>query len=296
MMARAVIAGVLVLAGCAQTPAPVVRPAPGNDLSKLTVIGPWSEPIDGLICRVLIDRDRGQETDSVLAAFQIRNTSALPVKLNAAGLPATAAVSWKMDGARMIVSGPEPAAGNNTVEIAPNENVTTEPAQILVPPGAGKRKLVAGITHSDKALVSGAAAFEVAPAQWGEGVNGIRLRVAGAKKDYSVGQQPRLHIFVQNLTQAPVTVRAVDWSGARADSRGDVLTIYCRSDDSAYGTVAPGDMWVRPVEMPLLLAPGKYRLRLVLDQPELPAGSRPAWHGIVSSNDAALVVSSKSQR
>jgi hypothetical protein len=54
--------------------------------------------------------------------------------------------------------------------------------------------------------------------------------------------------------------------------------------------VVKGWFWAGEVPNSLLLAPGKYRVRLVLDSPEMPIQYRRAWFGKILTNEASLEV------
>jgi len=249
--------------------------------------------VNGVRCRILIETRNVQETDAVLAAFQIRNAGAAPITLEGAGSPpfSAAAAVWRMDAMEMMVGGGLAAkATTSKLQLAPNETFTTAPAKVLVPPGTGVRRVSAVMSVSGRELAARPLEISVVEAAWGAATDGLSLRVAASRQAYEVGRQPKLHLFVRNLTRAAVILRGADWASAEVESRQDLVIIRCRADDNAFGTVPGENVWVRPVETPLLLAPGKYRVRLVIESPELPATSRRAWHGTLVSNDCSLEI------
>ncbi len=154
----------------------------------------------------------------------------------------------------------------------------------------GRHDLVAALHTSTGPLVSSPIAVWVLPADWGETKDGLRFRLAATHGNWQVGQRPAVHLFVQNVTDKPLVMHVPDWDQMKLDQHDDLLVLNYPADAGGLARIPPHGLWTQPVENPLLLAPGTYRVRLVYDAPEFPQDFERAWFGRLVSNDMKLEV------
>lgn len=259
-------------------------------LAELLVAGPWSTPAAGLRCRLLLDRDQAQETAFLRGAMAIQNVSDRPLTLSSSTTPPfSSALQWQA-GQVPMDAGPTPATpAASAVRLEPGQMFITPPASLLLPPGEGTRPISAQLLTPEQTLTPPPLVIATSPAPWGPPTQGLRMRLALPEQTYTVGQRPIALLFIHNLTAQPITIHPPDWSTQRRIYRDDVIALACKIDDTHYVQIAPGSVWWQPVPTDaLLLAPGTYRLRLILDAPEQPIDHQPAWHGKLTSNDAPL--------
>lgn len=290
MLKHCVVAGVLAaVAGCGGGGRSVVTQPAGDQArvaSTLPVVGAWGEPANGVRARMLIDRKELQETQAVLAAVELENVGTRAVELEDASQPP---VNWQaagvaLDSDRTI----DPNAAKATLTLAPGQKFVTRPAEVMIPPGPAKRELAAHFAARGGNVIVPPVELSVRPAQWGQAVGGLRIRVATGRDDYRVGERAVVRVFFHNVSNQPIRVHRIDDESQDVDTRRDLLTFNFRTLDSTTREIAPGGIAAHAVTEPLLLAPGTYRLRVVVDSKELSIDHPSAWHGRVVSNDFPL--------
>jgi hypothetical protein len=134
----------------------------------------------------------------------------------------------------------------------------------------------------------------VYPTAFGPESRGLRLGIAAQRARYSVGEPIWLTAAVHNTSAVPITFRPPLPSGPEVTLRHDLITLEYSADDAQRITLARDGAWSAALSGPLSLAPGAYRLRVLLTADELPASSDqaapPAWHGRLTSNELAIEV------
>ncbi|MCY2952406.1 MAG: hypothetical protein NTU53_10560, partial [Planctomycetota bacterium] len=123
--------------------------------------------------------------------------------------------------------------------------------------------------------------------------NDAELRVVirqGLERHAIVGENLMLNAFIHNIEHDPLSMHPPDWSSLQIDVRRELVLMRVSTADAQYAQVARGQAWWSAVPTSLLLAPGKYTLRLEFNSPELPVTYARAWHGRVVSNEATIEV------
>jgi hypothetical protein len=166
----------------------VYVPDPSRQLKiaqGLPVAGPWSAVDNGLRWRILLGRDVASETDIIAAGLQLENVSSQPIDLSSWGLTPFSAqqAQWRIGGQGMSVEAAQPAAlpTASAVQLAPGQPFVTDLVTLLIPPGAGLRQIDAQLRTANRVLEAPAVPVNVNSAEWGDSVDGARLRLASAR-------------------------------------------------------------------------------------------------------------------
>ena len=291
MFKHCLIAGALaVAAGCGGGGGRSTVAQPAGDrarlMASLRVVGTWGEPANGVRARMLVDRSELQETQAVLAAVELENVGPAAVELeNASRQP----VDWQAAGVGLDSDQAiDPSASKATLSLAPGQTFVTPPSEVLIPPGPPKRQLAAQFMAKGSSIVVPPIELTVSSAEWGQAVAGLRIRVSTGRDEYGVGEKAVLRIFFHNVSNQPLTIHRIDDDSQDVDTRRDLLTFKFKTLDTTTRQLAAGGVATHAVSEPLLLAPGAYRLRVVVDSKELSIDHPSAWHGRAVSNDFPL--------
>jgi len=262
-------------------------------LGKLPIVGPWSQ-IQPLRCRLLLAANQTVETSLVSAALDILNAGTGDIVFSSTGVPPFGpdSVQWRVDD-RSLPTPPTLGAATvstQSVRLLPGQHLILA-GNIFIPPGPGDHQVSAAFQTAERlVLTTPSITIHAAPAQWGEINNGVRLRLASAKHRYSVGEKLTLAAFIHNLDHEPLSIHVPDWAALQIDVRRDLVQMQTKTIDAQYAKVEKGMAWWSAVPTDELLAPGKYRLRLVIESEELGEQFPRAWHGRVVSNDAEIEI------
>jgi len=264
-------------------------------VAELKMAGPWSPPAGTLRCRLLLQSNQIMETSTLGGAILIENTTGRSITLHAAGSPPFGAqsVRWRADDHWLRTSldiVPVAQLTTETTSLAPGDQLVLE-SHLLVAPGPGQRQISAALVTTDgQTLLTPPITVQVTPADWGQPNDGIRLRLSSRKLRYVVGENLMLNAFIHNMEHDPLSMHPPDWSSLQIDVRRDLVLMRVSTADAQNAQVARGQAWWSTVPTSLLLAPGKYTLRLEFNSPELPVSYARAWHGRVASNEATIEV------
>ncbi|MGE5611852.1 MAG: hypothetical protein ACM359_21580 [Bacillota bacterium] len=286
---------VMVIAGC-KAQATYSKDAAVQDqtVKMLPVVGEWSQPVDGVRCRLLLEQGRVIETNAVGAALEIENVSSQPITLSSTGMPPFGgnAVVWTMGQTTVVPDWMELAKESTTarMQLEPKQSYVTDMVKLLVPPGPGEQQVGAQFSAGDRVLKAQPVTLRVTPAAWGQAVKGIRARLSLGKEVYTVGQPLHVRLFIHNMDHSPLVIHPANWNSVDIDVKREIVTFSVSTADEQYAEVAKSWFWAGEVPNSLLLAPGKYRVRLVLDSPEMPIQYRRAWFGKFLTNEASLEV------
>lgn len=283
------------MAGCKAQATYTKDPQVQEQTAKLLpVAGPWSQPVNGVRCRLLLEQSRIIETNALGAALELENVSAQSVTLSSTGMPpfGANAVTWMIGQATVTPEWVELAKESTTaqMQLQPKQTYLTDMVKLIVPPGPGEQQVSAQFTAGDRVLNAEPVALRVTPAAWGETVKGIRARLSLGKEIYTVGQPLHVRLFIHNMDHAPLVIHPASWTSLNIDVKREIITFRVGTADEQYSEVAKGWFWAGDVPNSLLLAPGKYRVRLVLESSEMPIQYRRAWFGKFLTNEVTLEV------
>ncbi|HEX2971464.1 MAG TPA: hypothetical protein VHP11_03985 [Tepidisphaeraceae bacterium] len=263
-------------------------------LKMLPVAGEWSQPVDGVRCRLLLEQGRVIETNAVGAAFEIENVSSKPITLSSTGRPPFEgnALTWMIGQMPVVPEWMELAQETTTarMRLAPGQSYVTEMVKLLVPPGPGEQQVSAQLDAGGRLLKTAPVTLRVTPAAWGEPVKGIRARLSLGQDVYKVGQSLHARLFIHNLDHDPLVIHPPNWSTFDVAIKKQAVTMRVETADEQYAEVAKGWFWASAVPNSLLLAPGIYHFQLVLQSPELPIQFRRAWFGKLTTNEVTVEV------
>jgi hypothetical protein len=133
----------------------------------------------------------------------------------------------------------------------------------------------------------------VQPTEFGAAARGLRFGIAAERARFAVGERIQLSAAARNAGEAALTLR-LPASKPEVTFRQDLITLEYALDDSRRVTIAPGQAWSGALSGALTLAPGRYRLRVVISAPEPSAAQANAdallWHGEARSNELSVEV------
>jgi hypothetical protein len=270
-----------VIAGCASTPEETA--APPADMQALPVCGTWTDLGAGLRMRICADRTISEETGIIRAALVVQNTTKAPVSIKAADTKNSLCV-WGVDDMLMGESMP-----GRELPLAAGQTWVSPMTEVGIPPGASHRLIRAQLDAST-GMASATVPITVTPAAWGEPSGGLRLRVGTDRAKYAAGDKTVVRLFLHNTTDKPITVHPLDQASREQGSHQDRLSLSFNTLDEMVREVPPGGFIAARLDEPLLLAPGRYRLRATVAPKELSAAHVPAWFGSVTSNEVEFVV------
>ncbi|MGA2499101.1 MAG: hypothetical protein ABSH20_15270 [Tepidisphaeraceae bacterium] len=271
-----------VLAGCASGTRPADTAAPPADVQALPVCGPWTELGAGLRMRVCVDRTIAEETSIVRAALVVQNSSSVSAAL--AGDATRPLYVWRVDDMSMVTS----SAGRD-LSLAAGQTWTSPMVEIGMPPNAPRREIRAALALKGATAVA-VMPITVTPAKWGEPVAGLRLRLGIDREKYAAGEKTSVRMFLHNTTDKPLTVHPLDQASRDQESHKDRLNLWFKTVDDRVTELQPGGFITTTLDEPLLLAPGRYRLKATIVSKELSVDHPVAWVGSVISNDVEFSV------
>lgn len=252
----------------------------------LRVAGSPGPVLGGLRAQLLLSADQGVETDTLRGTVLVTNTTQQEQEIDIVG----AGPSFLLGAVRMAAT-PIPGALYNTkVKVPPGATLAAGPYEMEIAGFAGKYELSARVQAGPHTLIAPGVPFTIATAKWGPVVEGARLRVDAGGTQFAVGQPIVLHGVIQNMSDQPLPLRPVLNFDYDSELRRDLVTLHFVNDEEARVTIPPHGLFRFGTGKPLLLAPGKYRLRAVVSGEELGINDKPAWFGELISNDVAIEV------
>ena len=123
---------------------------------------------------------------------------------------------------------------------------------------------------------------------WGPVSNGLSLHANLPRTNYAPGEPIAVRVAIGNFGASPRTFPAVI-SEPQTIMRDELLLLQAQVSDPPSAALQPGQAYATTLA-PLRLAPGTYRLRVILDGAERPADQTPAWHGRLVSTDLSVTV------
>lgn len=270
------------LVGCASGTKPVETVAPPADIKVLPVAGPWTEVAPGLRMRVCVDRTIAEETTIIRAALVVQNTSTAAMSLSAdANRPLCV---WRVDDMAMG----DPAAARE-LSLAPGETWTSPMTEIGMPPNAPHRDIRAALSLKGVTVVA-VMPITVTPATWGEPVGGLRLRLVADREKYAAGEKTGVRLFLSNTTDKPITMHVLNQASRDQESHKDRLNLWFKTSDEQVAELQAGGFTSTKLDEPLLLAPGRYRVKATIVSKELSVDHPVAWVGSLTSNEVEFTV------
>ena len=123
---------------------------------------------------------------------------------------------------------------------------------------------------------------------WGAVSGGLSLHAHLPKNSYAPGEPVIIRVAIGNFAPSPRTFPAII-SEPRTILREELIILQSTIADPPSAILPPRQAYLSMLH-PLRLAPGTYRLRVILDGPERSADQTPAWHGRLVSTDLTLTV------
>ena len=251
-------------------------------MQALPVCGPWTELGAGLRMRVCVDRTIAEETAVIRAALVVQNTSAASASMTAdANRPLCV---WRVDD--MSMGG---AAAEHDLSLAAGQTWTSPMTEIGIPPNAPRREVRAELVVKGVTKIA-AMPITVTPATWGEPSAGLRLRLGIDREKYAAGEKTAVRLFLSNTTDKPLTVHPPDQASRDQESHKDRLNLWFKTVDERVTELRPSGFMAVKLDEPLLLAPGRYRLKATIVSKELSVDHPVAWVGSVTSNEVEFIV------
>src|SRR5207237_7650852 len=119
---------------------------------------------------------------------------------------------------------------------------------------------------------------------------GLQLRLASERRIYRAGEELGLRVFARNLTAKTMALHALDRVAVDVSIKGEVVEFTLATLDAQIVDVPPRQAAYWTIDQPPQLAPGNYKVRVLVISPERPAGERVTWHGRVVSNEEPMEI------
>jgi hypothetical protein len=287
------------LAGCAGDSLTAVQQSAQVDQQRrLGYAGPWSEPVQGVRCRMRLADNQVRETELLLCALELWNDSSAAVELNnTAASKFARATTWAIEN-EMYFSESLDARNlpEKPVRLAPGTKFLIGPARLRVTPAVaprlGAQRLSASTLLRAQRLSAPPALVSIMPAQWGPAVNGVRLCIGIDSNTVKVSDPIAVFLYIHNTTNNRLAILAPDWSRPQVRSEDDLLTLIFTARRGAIRfTQSPRAIQRREI-LPgsIFDRSGVYRLRVVLDAPPLSFVPSGVWTGSLVSNELTFHV------
>lgn len=257
---------------------------------RLPVAGEWSEPQDGLRCRVRLASTDVEEMAYVGAGFEWENVSDAPLEFS--GMLDSAG-GFTLDGHRLgPVTGLHAQFIRERVRLAPGEGIVLGHTRVRVEPGEDasiKGQFGAYLNTGKATVVAKSIQLHVKPVEWGPPVNGLRMYIRPDRAEITAGEPLNLDVSVQNLGNDRLLMR--EWGTQTLQRSGSqIVARFAGGKNRVQVECGRGHISTRGAGA-AITEPGTYRLRVALDASEpwqSPKGQ--AWSGELVSNETVVKV------
>jgi hypothetical protein len=258
--------------------------------APLPIVGEWGQAVDGVRCRIRCDRNDVSETERLLSAIEIQNTSGDAKTFVGYGAPPWSG-EWMLD---TIYN----ALGNELTTGQYMKGKIKVPAQttlelwrnllFIEPVAPGRHLLNARIWFNGGFLAASGVEMNVRPADWGPESNGLRLRVAlpWQQGPIAAGSKFFLETFVQNTKTYSVDSWYFDLGHPRVERKGDSFTFICAAfTDQHNYPIFPGQLDRHGMDVGGdINTAGDYPVKVIFEAPDTESPGQKPWSGRMESN------------
>jgi hypothetical protein len=288
--------------GCAHKPP--VNESAKPFLDEPHVTGPWSEVVNGMTCRILIDSSAADENGKISAAMELWNTGDKTIRLRDGEHDALGSgnLVWLV-GKNAFYTAPgeskTPTLKKKSSELTlrPDERYVVGPVPLRVSIAAAPNGGLVGISasfpvdeHGEKRLAAPSVQVAANPSQWGAADKSVRTCVAAADETVEPTQALRLFLYAQNNGGSDLKLPPFDWRHPRVQTtRNRVTVTYEPARAAEPQRQQAGTVQRQVLEIPdVLTQPGVYRVCVVLDGAA--HSDEQLWSGRAVSNEITVRV------